>query len=152
MIFERTYDMDLVKTIITNPKCFGQMANDSAPPREKLECVDRSGTLPIIARNDDGILAGVFLLVSIVPHVAEVHFCLLPSAWGQGDKIGEEFLEWAWKGTSLNTLRGPVPAYNRLALKTALACGFRISTVTDDAVQRGGKLYAMIHTVIERPQ
>jgi RimJ/RimL family protein N-acetyltransferase len=82
---------------------------------------------------------------------AEIHFCILPHAWGRIEEIGESFLSWLWKHSEYVMLIGPVPGYNRLALRAAIACGFTEAWVERDKLRKNGKAYDVITTSISRP-
>jgi len=125
------------------------MANDGAPPREAFYIRLRPETTAIIAYVD-GQTAGLFLLDGgrVSP---EVHFCLLPHVWGKSEAIARAFLAWIWKQTTYEMLVGPVPAYNRLALKLATRVGFKHATTKRNAVLRHGKPYDLLYLTLERP-
>jgi len=151
MTFERTTDAALVETILTNPRCYRIMTGDDAPAREQFRVTDSERFIAVLCRMDDGMLAGVFVLFPTHPHVAEVHFCFLPSSWGRTEEGGKAFLAWVWRETSLNTLIGPVPGYNALALALAKRCGFREVRTEHNAVTKGGKMYDLVITKVDRP-
>jgi RimJ/RimL family protein N-acetyltransferase len=65
--------------------------------------------------------------------------------------ILEAFLEWLWKTTERTRLVGPVPSYNRLALRLARAAGFREFDVVQNAVHKGGRAYDLVLLEIRKP-
>jgi RimJ/RimL family protein N-acetyltransferase len=153
MRFTFTEDYGLVRTILTDAKCFRRMKNDTAPPIERFSVGPTPGIRYVIA-DEGGCAAAVFLLVTMgnVPiGAAEVHFCILPEWWGYAVKIGAAFLEWAWAHTSVMQLLGPVPGYNPLALKTAEAVGFTVRSRDLQSVRKNGEMYDIIHTEVTRP-
>ena len=153
MTFERTADLALVRSILTDPRCWRRMANDDAPEREKFDCsVVAWRCMFILARGGCGEPRALFVMVPTIPTEAEVHFCVVPSAWGRAVEIVTEFLRWAWRETSIVRLYGPVPGYNTLALATARRCGFSIIPAPQQrTVTKNGKTYPLILTSIERP-
>lgn len=148
--FARTADMQRVKQILTTPECWFRMVDDAAPDRDKFECLDRGHCLPILAYLNDAVV-GVFLLVSSFPGYSEVHFCLLPSVWGNSESIGKAFVEWVWKETSIVELTGPVPAHNRLCLRLAIDCGFTLDEIRPQMVSKNGKAYDLMVMRLRRP-
>lgn len=152
MTFHPTVDSDLIQLVLTHPKAWRAMVNDSAPSREEFK-VERGNYRAIFCRKDDGLLAGLFLLCPTgAPTSAEVHFCFLPHAWGETEQAGKEFVEWVWRETSMLELFGLVPSHNHLALNLALKCGFKEIDRRPDAGTKNGEPFDLIVTRIERPK
>lgn len=150
MTFERTEDLALVRAILTEPRCWRRMANDQAPAVEAFQPKLRPGLEYIVAR-DVGELVALFLLVA-VEGGTECHFCFVPRVWGKTAAIARAFVAWVWEETACTRLIGPVPSYNRLALKLAMEVGFTEYGRQPEAVQKGGKSYDRILMSITRPQ
>lgn len=152
MTFCQTDDLDLVKRLLTEGRCWRRMVDDSAPMPEAFTPQQREGLTYVLAR-DKGRLLGLFVLVAC-EQVAEVHFCLTPDAWGRRTtvKVGRAFVEWVWEHTGLTWLLGPVPAHNRLALTLAKACGFSDFLVQRNCISKGGKLFDLITLQQKRPE
>jgi RimJ/RimL family protein N-acetyltransferase len=152
MTFERTGDMELVKRILTDKRCWRRMCDDSAPAPDVFAPVQRAELQYVLAR-DRGRLLGLFILV-VRDTAAEVHFCFSPEAWGRRTtvKTGQAFVEWVWKSTPLTWLLGPVPQHNRLALTLAKACGFSDFMTQRGCVSKGGKPYDLLTLQIRRPE
>jgi RimJ/RimL family protein N-acetyltransferase len=150
MTFEHTADYGMVEMILTNPRCYRMMVSDLAPPRAEFRMSGGNYT-PILCRADDGLILGMFLLVPLTGQSAEVHLCFVPSAWGQVEEAGKQFLAWIWRETHLQTLLGPVPSYNRLALRVAKACGFREAYTEKVNATRDNAPFERIVTRISRP-
>lgn len=154
MTFQRTEDYGLVQRILTDARCWRRMVNDTAPPVEEFQ-VGPAPNIRYILACEDALALGVFLLVTTpatAPTGAEVHFCILPEEWGDTKRIAEGFLAWVWGKTSITYLHGPVPSYNKLALKLAESVGFVQQESFTGSVPRGGKKYNIIHLVMERPR
>lgn len=151
MIFEFTENFELVRRILTDARCWRRMVNDSAPAMEAFE-VGPSPNIRHVVAYENGLALAVFVLVAMShPQAAEVHFCILPDEWGDSKRIADGFLAWLWQKTSLMELAGPVPSYNRLAIKLAKAVGFVQSIRVDQAVIKSGKSYNLIHLEMQRP-
>lgn len=152
MTFERTNDMGEVKRILSEGRCWRRMVDDSAPLPEAFTPRQRDGLTYVLAR-DRGRLLGLFVLVA-QETAAEVHFCLLPEAWGRSTtvKTGRAFVEWVWENTPLTWLLGPVPSHNRLALRLAKACGFTDFMVQRGCVSKGGKVFDLVTLQQKRPE
>jgi RimJ/RimL family protein N-acetyltransferase len=147
MTFERTTDLGLVRRILTLPSCYRRMANDTAPSPEVFR-IWLSDQVEYILAREGGRPAALFLLVQPAP---EVHFCFLPWKWGHALPVARAFLKWTWVNTSYRRLVGPVPAYNRLALKLAKDAGFTRFGAEPLAVRKHGKSYDRILLELKRP-
>lgn len=135
MNFERSTDYELIREILTEPRCYRPMGH-TAEEMEYFEVGPAPQIDYILAREGARPLA-VFLIVQGV----EIHFCFVPSVWGHTLPIARAFVAWVWANTDAKVLLGPVPAHNRLALRLACAAGFR------EYANRGGNVL----TEIRRP-
>lgn len=140
-----THDMELVERLLKRPMCYSRMVNDECPAVEDFHIDDDGRFISILAYHE-AEMVGVFMLFPKSPAMAEVHFCLSPMVWGRTRRIATEFLQWVWLNTSIMTLTGPVPAYNRLALELALDVGFEKVAVKPNAIKKHGKQFDMIIT------
>lgn len=130
MTFERSTDYPLITRLLTDPKCWRRMVDDAAPDRLVFEARPHDGMEYIVMDH-----AAVFLLLAS----GEVHFCIVPHAWGDAERIAREFLGWVWTNTAHTRLIGPVPRHNRLALRLAKAVGFEEVATEPAAIQRHGQ-------------
>jgi len=126
------------------------MVNDDAPALGDLQVEISPSDLWILVWAADTPVA-LFLLCPRGDGAAEVHVCVAPSHWGRTERIVLGFLAWVWTATNLRTLVGPVPSYNRLALKLALATGFQKRDLLAGHGIRRGKPFDLIVTAVERP-
>lgn len=149
MTFEFTLDYDLVRELLTIPSCYRRMADDSAPPPELLDVGPLKGVRHVLAW-DRGAPVALFVLVDRGRY-AEVHFCFRPSVWGCTLEIARLFLHWVWRHTPYERLEGPVPGHNRLALRLAIAAGFRRVGEMKDSIRKDRKVYDLNLLEITRP-
>ena len=124
MTFSRTTDYPLIRHILTQPQCWRRMVNDAAPEPASLP-IEARPDLQYILAEEWQYPAALFLLRDCGTF-GEVHFCFLPHAWGRSEAIAREFLAWVWANTDFKRLVGPVPSYNRLALKLAKQAGLPV--------------------------
>ncbi len=145
MTFAPSHDYALIQSILADQKCYRRMVNDKAPDREDFRARAKEGLRHILAY-EQGKPVGVYLLVNLGKSNtdAEVHFSILPEAWGRAVPITESFLGWVWQNTTLQRLTAPVPSYNRLALRIAKLVGFREYQVAEDAGTRRGSSFGLI--------
>ncbi len=149
LTFERTSNLDLVREILTDPRCWRRMTDDQAPDREAFNPVTKPG-LEFVTATKDGRVLALFLLIERGT-AAEVHFCFRPEAWGQAEAIARAFVEWIWRETPIQWMIGPVPEHNRLALKLAEKAGFTRFAVERAAVRKRGRDYDRVLMQIRRP-
>lgn len=123
------------------------MRNDRAPLREDFEVEPHDDLEYIVARLDADPVA-----VFVILETSEIHFCFLPIAWGYTQKIAQDFLNWLWGNKSVDRFTGPVPSYNRLALKLAKSVGFSQYDVRKNAVEHNGAMYDLLLLEVARPQ
>lgn len=154
MTFERTDDMNEVKRILTDGRCWRRMTDDAAPTPEAFDPRPHDGLTYVLA-HDRGRLVALFILRQHgdLSETAEAHFCFAPEAWGRSTtaKVGRAFIAWVWANTPLQWLLGPVPAHNRMALALARACGFTDFLVQRHCITKGGKLFDLLTLQIKRP-
>lgn len=148
--FERTADYGLVNIILSNPRAYDLVVNDSAPPLAEFEALPGNYT-PVICRSEDGMLVGLFVLAPTQPKIAEVHFCFTPRSRWKMASAGRAFLEWAWRETPFLWLLGPCPSYNTLALRTARRCGFEPAWEEHPNLRKNGQPFSLIVTAVRRP-
>ncbi len=152
MTFERTTDLELIRSILTHPMSYRRIVNDAAPPIWAFQPELKPGVECVIASDARGPLA-LFLLCKwqTDPRAAEVHFSALPLTWGRSSAVVSAFLAWVWENTPLDILIGKLPSYNRLALRLAKEVGFEKVLVCLAVGTRRGKPYDLIETAAVRP-
>jgi RimJ/RimL family protein N-acetyltransferase len=148
--FRRSTDYETIRAILTEPKVYRRMADDSAPPSEDLIVGLRPGVEYILASDEKGPLA-VFLLLDWAD-TGEVHFGFAPRAWGNTEEVCRQFLDWTWRNTSYEWLEGPLPAHNRLAMRLTRRVGFQQQAVIPNAITKNGKRYDVVVFAIKRPR
>ena len=144
-----TADMGLVRDLLRDRRAYAHMRNDAAPARQDFT-VRNDGSFQAVLAMEDGAAVGVFLIVPRGAE-AEIHFSFLPSVWGRTLELAQAFLRWTWIHTAFTRLSGPVPSYNRTALKLALAAGFVRCGIEKNAGLRHGKPFDRILTEAIRP-
>ncbi len=141
MTFERTQDLVLVREVLTHPRIYRAMTDDSCPPREQYEPLEHPAVWYVRVREADELL-GLFVFVPQTGICFEVHTCLLPEAWGEKAREAcRGVREWMWRNSPCRRIVTSVPAYNRLALKLSLDAGLEQYGVNPRAFQKGGKLW-----------
>jgi RimJ/RimL family protein N-acetyltransferase len=149
--FERTTDYVFIRAVLTHPKVYPGITDDSAPPSAEYEPIEHEGIwyVRVVDRGRD---FGVFVFV---PHGAicwEVHTALLPIAWGPaGKQAAREIASWIWANTPCRRIFTNVPEFNRLALRFAEAAGMTRFGVNASSYLKDGRVYDQILLGLTRP-
>src|SRR5579859_528465 len=139
--FERTKDLELIKTIVTHPYIWPGVSDDFSPEPEKWQPMDPE-VWTYLTVSEAGELLGLWALVPLSTICWEVHTCLLPKAYGStAIAAAESGVQWVFSRTACKRIVTNVPAYNRLALRFAKACGFTEYGFNPDSYQKEGRLW-----------
>ncbi len=150
--FERSTDYELIAAILTNSQIYRRMTNDAAPEPEDLFVGPVAGITYVVGF-EGNVPVALFLLAGnrYAAGISECHFAMSPAEWGRTGEIAAGFLQWVWRETSIYKLIGPLPSYNRLALRLARAVGFKEYDVQRNAGTRNGIQFDLMYTEIRRP-
>jgi hypothetical protein len=148
---ERTFDVELVASIMRHPRLYPHIADDFYPPAEEFVPASGPAIVHLLAYEGDELL-GVVITHPINAVCWEIHHALLPHAWGErAHLIGVVFEEWLWKNTLAQTGVGFTAECNRLALRFARRHGMRAVGRLPNAYRKGGKLFDLIVFAKNRP-
>jgi len=87
----------------------------------------------------------LWLVVWHSPVLAEIHTCLLPSAWGQRAKTAaREAVQWLFDNSGVERVFTQVPETNRLAQRFAVAAGMAQFGRNPKAFKKNGQLTDLI--------
>jgi hypothetical protein len=152
--FERTQDKTLIREIITHPKVWRWLSDDSFPPKELYCPPDNSAVCYLLATDaHTGELFGLYITHPITAALWEVDHALLPTAYGSPAlAIGRAFEAWLWANTSAETVLGLTPLDNRLAIRYARRLGMNESGRIPRGICRGGQFHDFIVFTKVRPQ
>lgn len=116
MKFARTQDLDLVGRILTHPKLYSQMGDDSLPPREQFE-VNRHPAIHYVTVEDRGSLLGLFMLCPENSVCWQFHVAMLPQAKTEEKwAAAREFIPWLKENTECRRLTAAAPSCNQRAV------------------------------------
>lgn len=116
MQFARTHDLDLAHRILTHPKVYSLMGDDSLPPRELFE-VNRHPAIQYVTveARERGIL-GMFTLCPENSVCWQLHVAMLPHAKpAEKWSAARGLVEWL-ENTECRRLTAAVPQFNRPAV------------------------------------
>lgn len=142
MMIERTHDMALVAQIMSHPAVWPHIHDDGV-----LECVpeDHAALNWLLVVDGDGQPGGVFLVHALNSFCYEMHTCMLPSMWGRkAARAAQLLLAWAFENTQCEKMVTNVPAYNRAALRFAIAGGMQQEGINRASFMRGGQMLDQI--------
>ncbi len=153
--FERTFDLALVRSIMTRPEIYPGLADDFYPSAENFRPFAGAALFHLLAFDDErgGELLGLFVTHPINAVLWEVHHALLPSAWGaRAHRVGIAFESWLWENTQAQTAVGFTPASNRLALRYARRHGMTEVGRIPLAIARRSRLEDILIFAKHRPR
>ena len=151
MTFERTTNWALIKSIVTHPKIYPHVSDDSSPQAEQWEPARHESIWYVIVRDDDELL-GMWMIATHNAVLGEIHTCLLPNAWGEkARKAAKELGAWVWENTPFLRITTEVPEYNRLAMRFAKLAGMAEFGRNPKSFLRHGKLWDVVLLGISKP-
>ncbi len=142
--FERSFDYDALRTIVTHPMIYDHISDDGSPDVEDFELIKSQLAWYVMTWDDDELL-GCFTFIPQNAVCFEVHTCLLPSAWG--DRAAEAaagVVQWMFANSPALRIVTNVPEDNRLALRFAKAAGLAMYGVNTDSYLKRGVLMNQI--------
>lgn len=151
MTFERTFDMDLVRSILTHPKIYPFIGDDDAPKVEDFKPREDPAIWCVIVR-DGAEVIGLFLLVAQSRSCWDIHVNFLPCAWGRrAAKAGREIWAWIWANTECRRVVATVAICNRSAIAYAMRSGMKRFGVNVSSFLKHGELQDQVLLGISRP-
>jgi RimJ/RimL family protein N-acetyltransferase len=146
LTYERTRDLELVRSILTHPRVYPWISDDGCPPAEEFQPIDHPSVWYVVVREQlSGLLLGLFMFVPQNAVCWEVHTCLLPAAWGKpAAAAAAGASHWMGERTPCRRIVTSVPSYNRLALRFARAAGMKQFGVNPASYLKTGKLHDQV--------
>ena len=137
--FERTYDYELVRAILTDPAIYPHIGDDFAPAPEAFEPLSDSRVWWVVAR-DCGEILGLFLFIPQSRVCWECHVSMLPAAGRHAIAAGRAVIPWIREQTGCRRLVASIAETNPRAIRYAQACGFRVMGRNEKSFFKNGKL------------
>ena len=152
MIFYRTHDLALIRSIMTHEKVWPAITDDLAGDPKDFMPVDHPATYYLAAHEGDHFL-GIWMLNPENSVTWDVHTCLLPSAWGElAVRAAVHAIQWVWDNTPCLRLVTKVPVFNRLALRFARMAGMVEYGRNPKSFLKNGQLHDQILLGISKPE
>jgi RimJ/RimL family protein N-acetyltransferase len=155
MIFGRTFDMEVVRAILTHPKIYPFIGDDDAPKMEEFRPREDPGIWYVLARltPDSSEPLGMFVLVAQSRTCWDIHVNILPSTYGPvAWLVSQEIFPWIWESTTARRVVGSVPAYNKLAIHYAERAGMKRFGINEKSYLKGGVLIDQVLLGISKPE
>lgn len=151
--FQRTEDTALIQSIITSDhRLYDGMSDDHCPKMEDFRLPELPDAWHVLVRDGEELL-GFWTLIPKENGEAEVHTCLLPTAWGNRARAAaREMAQWIWQNTPFTILSTVVSGHHRLALMFAKVSGMREMGLQKDFYLKNGKTHDLIHLEMRKPE
>ena len=124
MIFHRTKDVEMIRSIATHPKIWPTLGDDLLSDPAEWKPLMHDGIWYVLAE-EDCQTRGLFVFFPENSVCWQVHICMRPEAWGSAARALREVFEWLWKQTTCQRITGSVPVWNAPAIACALKAGMQ---------------------------
>ena len=152
MTFERTFDWDKIKEIVTDESVYRHIQDDFSPSPEDWQPLQDESIWYVIAREGEEIY-GLFALIPENKICWKAHPCLLPNTFGYLSRlITQQFIEWLWDNSPCLRLIAEVPETNQIVKKYAMDAGMTQFGVNEKSLMKGGKLQNQVLYGISKPK
>lgn len=123
MRIERTFDMELVKAVLTHPAIYPHITDDGCPPIDEFEPADHPSFYRLAVYDGEDV-AGLFLFHPANMVCYEGHICLLPAHQGGDTRAAaKSALAWMFENTPCQKIMARVPAKNLPARRAVERAG-----------------------------
>ena len=140
----RTYDIVAIDEILTHPKIYPHISDDSSSPVDTFtsESLVANPHVIFVAARKAGEFMGVFMFVKTNAVSYEVHSAVLPEFRGKLTPLmARGALKWMFDHTECLKVDTKVPSKNRLAKKLAEVAGMTYEGTQRMSFLKDGKLY-----------
>lgn len=147
--FERCFDVETIRSILTHSRIYPKISDDSSPPASDYKPVPPDLVWYVLARDvfwdGNADTLGLWMFVPQNGVCWEVHTALLPCAWGEpGLEAARALPDWIWTHTPCRRIVTNVPGNNRLALHFALHAGMHVYGINESSYQKDGRLWDQV--------
>ena len=150
MIVERTYQVDLIKTLATDPSIYPHVSDDFLTPEEWTPSIDEL-VINLVARDVKGYF-GFGIFMPRYWSCYDAHFGFLPRSYGD-DALNafKRMLNLMWANTKAFRIVGEICAGNRRAIAFAKRAGCSEYGINVKSRLRGGILRDQVCFGISKP-
>ncbi len=137
----RTFDAELIKSIITDDDIYPLCSDDASPPASDYTPPDPNVVLFLLVVHE-GVIRGMFILVPKNGVTLEVHTCIKKSFRGKGAVLAAtQMLKWVFSNTKARKVVTSIPSYNKPARAFAKMAGMTDEGINRQSFMKGGVLY-----------
>jgi RimJ/RimL family protein N-acetyltransferase len=152
MTFERTYDWELIKKIVTHPKVWPHISDDFTPKPEGWSTPQSPAIIYMLIKDSSDII-GLMIFHPENAVCLETHICMLPIAYGERTREAVRgALQWIWDNTNCRRVVGRIPVYNTLAIACAIATGFSKFGLNPKSYMKDGILHDIVELGISKTE
>jgi RimJ/RimL family protein N-acetyltransferase len=149
LTFERTADLELVRSILTHPRIYRHVGDDFAPAVEDFRPLDDSRLWYVVVRDRDEVL-GLLLYVPRSAVMWEAHISMLPAGWGRAVEAAAGGFRWMWSQVPAVCFTAMIPVSNPLACRVAEAAGMELVGRIPRSFARGGRVVDQLFFSLSR--
>ena len=141
----RTFDPELIRSIITNRWVYRHVSDDGSPNANDFKPFIDDSIIYLAVPGVDSEAAGIFMLHQHNLVCFEVHTCMTPKAWGLiAREAAQEVIEWMFNNTTCERIITNVPSLNKVASRFAIDCGMVKFGVNEKSFLKDGVLFDQI--------
>lgn len=141
MIIERTFDYELVDSILTHPEIYKTIAPDHAPSPKEFKATRHESVLYLIGTSEKGVV-GLFTLKPKNRYVYHGHVQVLPEMRKEYSiEFGESLRVWIEKNTIIKRVSAEIPHLYPNVKDFALKMGFEIEGINRKSYLKHGELH-----------
>lgn len=137
MIIERTYNVDHIKQVLTDPgiwECIGGEEGDQSSYEPKIDEI-------WLTSYNNGSPIGMFNVHKTDLGLYQCHVQVLPEYRRDALEFGSRVLDWVWEHTEINKLIALIPETFENVKNFAITQGFEIEGFLTNTHEQGGHLF-----------
>lgn len=149
MQIERTFDYELVNSILTHPEIYKTIADDAAPPIEKYKTPESEEIIYLVAAGEP---IGVMIYHPTSSITVDCHVQVLPQHRKQYAKaFGEAVINWLWKNTSFLKINAQIPFCYPNVCEFAVLNGFEVEGTNKCSYLKNNQIHDQWYLGLARP-
>lgn len=139
--FERTTDLEFVRTVMTHPKIWDGISDDGSPPPDQFSPADSPAIHYVVAHDETGLI-GVWAFYPQNSVCFDVHTMMMPRARGRrAVDAAQSVAAWMFEQTACKKITTTVPSCNPQALWFAKKAGMKVIGVNEKSFVKNGEIF-----------
>lgn len=146
MRLERTFDAELVRSVIGHPQIKPLVLETDDVPVPMHESIYYFSAKDYRCADGavDDVLLGVVGFIPVNNIAWNPHLAILPEHRGRGTEVMEKAIEWMFANTPCEKVVAFPPAYNAAMIRVFEKCGFRVEGCSPKSFRWNGELHARL--------